>query len=219
MNSLARRIPVTFLAAALVVLAGCGGTASPSPVPTVQPTSAPTGAPTVEPSPTPPSGGPTEVPVATPTLPDWTCDGTTIRLAGTVTRAQQNDMSVGTTQDVGEVSFSFESIGGALTVPEVEIRQSVPPFTMDPSGLPAPVDGVAWATIVLKGGTGLDENYQQTYTGPDRWTGLEVPLVEVVRLGDFEAVSSWVVGLSGPYCVRAYPRAEGSTLVVEFKAK
>jgi hypothetical protein len=128
-------------------------------------------------------------------------------------------MTVLTKDPIGEITFTFESIGGARTLPEVEIRRSSPPFVEDASGLPVAVDGAAWATIVLQGGTGLDESYEQTYTGPGRWTALEAPLVEVVRLGDFEAVSTWAVGLSGPYCVRAYPAAEGSVVVVEFRAR
>lgn len=225
MSHIARPVLAGLLAVALVaavVSAGCGVTASPSPVPTAGPTSAPTGAPTVEPT-AGPTGQPTEVPVETPALPDWTCDGTTIHLAGTAVRAQQNDMTVVTTAGVGQVVFGFEPIGGALTVPEVEIRPAVPLFTMDPSGLPVVVDGLAWATIVLRGGTGLDEDYEPTYTGPDRWSALEAPLVEVVRTGDFEAVSTWVVGLAGPYCVRAHAQAAGasaaSSLVVEFRAQ
>ena len=201
MDRFAPRISVSLLlVSALVALAGCGGTAGPSPVPT------------------PSTGAPTEVPVETPGFPDWTCDGSTVRSPGTAARAQQTSMTVLTKDDVGEIAFEFRSIGGAATLPEVEIRQSTPPFTLDPSGLPVAVDGAAWATIVLRGGTGLDENFEQTYTGPDRWTTLEAPLVEVVRLGDFEAVSSWAVGLSGPCCVRAYPRT-AAILVVEFRAK
>jgi hypothetical protein len=156
--------------------------------------------------------------VETPALPSWTCDGSPIRLAGTAVRAQQTGMTVLTKGDVGEVAFTFESIGGSRIFPEVEIRQSSPPFVQDPSGLPVSVDGLAWATIVLRGGTGLEEDFEQTYTGPDRWTALESPLVEVVRLGDFEAISTWAVGLSGPSCVRAYPGADGGVLLVEFRA-
>lgn len=208
MDRLTLRVSVSLLLiSALVALAGCGGTAGPSAEPTLAPTPAPS------------TGAPTEVPVETPGFPDWTCDGSTVRSAGTAARAQQTGMTVLTKDDVGEIAFEFRSIGGAATLPEVEIRQSTPPFTLDPSGLPVAVDGAAWATIVLRGGTGLDENFEQTYPGPDRWTTLEPPLVEVVRLGDFEAISTWAVGLSGPYCVRAYPGAEGSVLVVEFRAR
>jgi hypothetical protein len=216
------------LAAALLVLAGCGtSTSPPGAAPTAGPTAAATAGPSSGPTPAPtagtatpaPSGEPTEIPVETPVLPAWTCDESAIRLAGTAARAQQTGMTVLTKDPVGEIAFTFESIGGARTLPEVEIRQSNPPFVEDASGLPVSVDGAAWATIVLHGGTGLDEDFAQTYTGPGRWTALEAPLVEVVRLGDFEAVSTWVVGLSGPYCVRAYPAAEGSVVVVEFRAR
>ncbi|MBP1705719.1 MAG: hypothetical protein H6Q36_1458 [Chloroflexi bacterium] len=231
MRSIAGRTTSTaLLAAALLALAACG-TPGPSQSPTATPTSGPTTTPTTGPSdgPTslpsatrtlpPSSGEPTGVPVETPVLPDWTCDGSSIHPAGTAVRAQQTGMTVLTKDDVGEIAFTFESIGGARTLPEVEIRESSPPFVQDASGLPVSVDGAAWATIVLRGGTGLDENFEQTYTGPDRWTALEAPLVEVVRLGDFEAISTWAVGLSGPYCVRAYPGPEGSVLVVEFRAQ
>jgi hypothetical protein len=223
-----RRTAAGILAAAVLIVAGCGAsTSSPSAGPTAGPSAGPTAAPSVVPTlsptavPTPPpaSGEPTEVPVETPILPAWTCDGSTVRLAATAVRAQQTGMTVLTKDPVGEITFTFESIGGARTLPEVEVRPSSPPFVEDASGLPVPVDGAAWATIVLRGGTGLDQDFEQTYTGPGRWTALEAPLVEVVRLGDFEAVSTWAVGLSGPYCVRAYPGAAGSDLVVEFRAQ
>jgi hypothetical protein len=215
------------LAATLFLLAGCGTpatspTAGPTdgpPSPTAVPSAGPTTAPTPVPTATSSGAAPTDVPVETPVLPDWTCDGSTLRLPGTAARAQQTAMTVLTKDPVGEIAFTFESIGGARPLPEVEVRLSNPPFIQDASGLPVSVDGVAWATIVLRGGTGLDENFEQTYTGPDRWTALEAPLVEVVRLGDFEAISTWAAGLSGPYCVRAYPAPEGSVLVVEFRAQ
>ncbi|MCU0483156.1 MAG: hypothetical protein MUC54_02620 [Chloroflexi bacterium] len=222
------RIGLAVLAVASLVLAGCG-TSAASPAPTAMPTSGPTSpataAPTTEPSataaptPGPSAPEPTAVPVPTPPLPDWTCDGSTIDLPGTAVRAQQTGMTVLTKDEIGEVAFAFQSIGGARTLPDAEISRSHPPFVQDASGLPVPVDGLDWATITLRGGTGIDADFEQTYTGPDRWTALEAPLVEVVRLGDFEAISTWTVGLSGPYCVRAYPGTDGSALIVEFRAR
>jgi len=229
MDRLTRRVSVGFLVAALVVLAGCGGTASPSPVPTGQPTAAPpTGAPTAAPTagptgapPTaaPPTGGPTEVPAPTPELPDWTCDGTTIHLPGTVARAQQNGLGTSDDGTIGRVTFYFEAPPGSVAVPEIEVRVSKPPFVADPSGQPIEVGGSDWATIILRGGTAWDENYQSTYTGKDDIVMEGSPVKQVRRAGDFEAISTWIVGLDAPYCVRVYRASSPNGLTVEFKAK
>jgi len=224
-----RLAPSVAIATALAVaLAGCTTTSSPGPTATAISTATPTQAATPTPTAAPPTAAPTapaptEIPTATPELPAWVCDGSQVHLPGTVVRAQQIGLGTSDEAGLGRVEFMFQAPAGTRTVPEILVRESKPPFTADPSGQPLDVGGSAWATIVLQGGTGLDENYQPTYTGKDDIVMDASPIREVRRAGDFEAVSTWIVGLDAPYCVRVYTTASGasgvSSLVVEFRAK
>ena len=87
----------------------------------------------------------------------------------------------------------------------------------DPSGLPLDVAGTAFLVIVLRGGTALDADFKPTFEGPFDVAPGGSPIVDVKRVGDFEAVSSWVVGLDGPSCVRVLPFDGSSRLVIEIR--
>ena len=79
--------------------------------------------------------------------------------------------------------------------------------------------GTAFLAIVLQGGTALDADYNPTFEGPFDADPAGSPIVEVRRAGDFEAVSSWVVGLDGPPCVRILPPDGSSRLVIEIETR
>lgn len=226
MTNIRASVPLTALTAIAlaVALAGCSATSSPSPAATSSPTATSTPVASAGPSTTTPTApGPTEIPTTMPELPAWVCGGSGVHLPGTVARAQQIGLGTSDEAGLGRIEFMFQGPAGTLTVPEILVRESKPPFTADPSGLPLDVEGSAWATIVLQGGTGLDENYQPTYTGKDDFVMDASPIREVRRAGDFEAVSTWIVGLDAPYCVRVYRAAPGasgmSSLIVDFRAK
>ena len=226
MTTIRPSVPLTALAAITlaVALAGCNATSSPSPATTASPTATSTPIATaVPPTATPTAPAPTQIATTTPELPAWVCDGSQVHLPGTVVRAQQIGFGSSDEAGLGRVEFMFQGPPGTPTVPEILVRESKPPFTADPSGQPLEVQGSAWATIVLQGGTGLDENMQPTYTGKDDFVMDASPIREVRRAGDFEAVSTWIVGLDAPYCVRVYRAAPGasgvSSLIVEFRAR
>jgi hypothetical protein len=198
-----RRAPIVAIAALL--LAACG---SPAPTAPPAPSSpAPTSA-----APTPPA--PTTVPTPVVSAPPFAC-GETVGRPGTVPRAQIVGLAVANEAAVGRITFTFRPNGNVAAVPQVVIRPGTPPFTMDPSGLPLDVAGTAFLVITLQGGTALDESYQPTYTGPFDVAPGGSPIVEMKRAGDFEAVSSWIVGLDAPPCVRILPFDGTSRLVIE----
>jgi len=203
---------IAALATAALLAAACaspGPTASTLPAQTASSPAPPS---TVTPAPTQPA--PTTVPTPVISAPPFAC-GEPVGRPGTVPRAQISGLSVVNAAGLGRITFTFRPSGNVAAVPEVEIRPATPPFSKDPSGLPLEVAGTAFVEIVLHGGTALDESYQPTYEGPVDFAPGGGPIVEMKRAGDFEAVSSWVVGLDGPSCVRILPFDGTSRLVIE----
>jgi hypothetical protein len=187
---------------AALALAACGSATSSSPA----------GEATAAPA----TGGPTEVPIPTTTPPPFAC-GEPIERAGTVPRAQITGLKVVNDGGVGRLTFTFAPEGNVAAVPAVRIEPASPPFTQDPSGLPIEVPGSAFVTVVLQGGTALDENMEPTFGGPFDLDPEGSPIVALRRAGDFEGVSTWVVGLDRAPCVRVLPLDGSSRLVIEVK--
>jgi len=210
MRSSGRRALVLPLAALLLVGCGQSTTSAPSTVPSG------TALPVATASPTPP--GPTEVPTVSASPPPFAC-GEAVRRPGSVPLALLTGVTVVNVGGIGRITFEFRSAGNSAATPDIEIRPAEPPFTRDPSGLPLQVAGAAFLTIVLQGGTALDADYNPTFEGPFDADPAGSPIVEVRRAGDFEAVSSWVVGLDGPPCVRILPPDGSSRLVIEIETR
>ncbi|HYN48163.1 MAG TPA: hypothetical protein VER83_04805 [Candidatus Nanopelagicales bacterium] len=197
-----KRIPMEIrgvAALAMVLLAACS-----APAPTAPTTPAPT------------LPAPTSVPTPVVSAPPFTCDATVGR-PGTVPIARISGFAVTNEAGIGRITFTFRPNGNVAAIPMVEIRPGTPPFTRDPSGLPLDVAGTAFVVIVLQGGTALDDNYNPTFEGPFDVTPGGSPIVDVKRAGDFEAVSSWVVGVGGMPCVRILPFDGTSRLVIEIQ--
>jgi len=96
---------------------------------------------------------------------------------------------------VDEVSFLFiGSARPAWTVGYVE-----GPFVADPSGRPVDVAGRAFLRVWLEPASGVDlsgSEPHEIYDGPTSLhPGDPGDVEQVARLGDFEAVSTWVIGL------------------------
>jgi len=190
-------------AAVLVTLlvAGCATPAPTTPAPTT-------------PATTPPA--PTSVPTPAVSAPPFAC-GEAVGRPGTVPLARISGLTATNEAGVGRITFTFIPSGNVAAIPQVEVRPATPPFTKDPSGLPLDVAGTAFVVIVLQGGTALDEDYSPTYEGPFDFSPGGSPIVEIRRAGDFEAVSSWVVGLTGLPCVRILPPDGSGRLVIEIR--
>jgi len=191
----------TALVMAALLVAACASPAPASPAPT---------------SPAPTLPAPTSVPTPAVSAPAFAC-GESVGRPGTVPLAQIDGLAVANEAGVGRITFTFRPNGNVAAVPQVEIHPGMPPFTMDPSGLPLDVAGTAFIVITLQGGTALDENYDPTFEGPFDVAPGGSPIAEMKRAGDFEAVSSWVVGLDGPPCVRILPFDGSSRLVIEIR--
>ena len=87
--------------------------------------------------------------------------------------------------------------------------QASPNFTADPSGLPIVLQGSAGVRIVLRG-----LHFPGDPSGPSSFMPGGALVEEIRRIGDFEGVVNWAVGLRAPGC--ASVTASGSTLTFRF---
>lgn len=102
----------------------------------------------------------------------------------------------------GVVTFTFRD-----ETPGYDVGYVEPPIRQDGSGDEITVAGAAFLSVRMEPASGVDmsgEQFQKTYTGPERVPGTGV-VAEVVRTGDFEANATWVIGLDAqrPYRVEA----------------
>jgi hypothetical protein len=182
------------LVMASVLLAGCVGGTSPSSSPPSA-TGTPASSPPASASPgesTPAS----DEPVPSDALGAFSCELPLVDDA-TVARAQITDVRVGTHADYDRVVFEF-----ADGLPEFTLDRVSPPFTHDPSGMPLEVSGSSFLRLIMRGGTKQTLDNTSSYDGPTDFDPGFPTLVDLVEGGDFEAQSTWYLGLASEACVR-----------------
>ena len=166
------------------------------------------------------SGTPVEVPSlsAAPSaepsddaLPEFSCAFPLVS-DGTVPRAQLTDVRVGTHGDYDRIVFEYDE-----GLPELEVRRANPPLLADASGMELDVDGEAFLQIVLRGGTKQTESGGSSYPGPTELTPGFDRLVEMEEGGDFEAVNTWYVGMSGDACIRGFTLSDPPRIVIDLE--
>lgn len=192
---------LTALAVACALLAGCMGTAiSPSPsLPSASPTTAPSASPAASASASASAGASIPAsaePVPSDELGPFSCELPVVDDA-TVARAQITDVRVGAHADYDRVVFEF-----ANGLPEISLDRATPPFTHDASGMPVAVDGSSFLRLTMRGGTKQTEDNTSSYDGPLEFHPGFSTLIDLVEGGDFEAQSTWYLGLSSEACVR-----------------
>lgn len=202
---------------ASIVLAGCtGGSPSPSsagpsgsPVASgsVEPSIAPSDSASVAPSATPgeSAGEPTE------SLPAFACTPS-VTVARTTDRAQITDVRVGTHDGYDRIVFEFAS-----GLPDAVIEGALPPFYADASGLEIEVAGTAFLKVTMNGASRVNPNGVVTYSGPTNFEPDFGQLVQLTEGGDFEAVSTWYLGLDGGGCYRVLTLEAPSRLVIDIE--
>ena len=138
-------------------------------------------------------------------------------LPATVDRAQITDVRVGShgsgPSGYDRIVFEFQGPG----IPEVMLRAGTPPFSRDPSDLPLPVQGSSFLVLVLGGASAVTPEGTITYGGPTSLAPGFAALKEFKEAGDFEAVSSWVAGLTGPSCHRLHVLENPTRLVIDLQ--
>lgn len=200
-----------------LALAGCAST-SPSASATASASSLPsaTAAPSV-----PASGPGSAEPSATATaLPSVEASESQVpfrcvrsmTVTRTTDRAQITDVRVGTHAGYDRVTFQFT--GG---LPQTVVEGVLKPFFADPSGLPLDLGGTAFLKVTMNGGTKVTPDGGVTYTGPTIFEPGFPRVVQLVQGGDFEAVSTWYIGLDGGTCYRVLTLAGPDRLVIDIE--
>lgn len=176
---------LTPLAIATVILAACS---SPS---ATAPASASGAAATVA----PPAA--TAEPIPSEDLADFTCDLPFVE-QGTVPRTVNIvDVRVGSHDGYDRVVFEFND-----GTPEIALERATPPFVQDGSGFPVEVEGESFLRLIMRGGTKQMEDGSSSYDGSRDFDPGFPALVDLIEGGDFEAQSTWYLGLAAESCVR-----------------
>ena len=110
-------------------------------------------------------------------------------------------------QHAGFDRFVIE-FGGAVGGYDVQ-RQPAPTFVLDPSGQKATLAGSAGLLVRLHRASAM------AYSGPTELRLGGSAIREARQIGNFEAVTSWGLGLSRPGCLRVSTLANPSRLVVD----
>jgi len=167
--------------------------------------------PSISATPSGPVPSETASPEPTDDLGAFTCQ-MPIEGAGTVDRAQITDVRVGSHDDYDRVVIEFDE-----GIPPFTLDEATPPLTADPSGMEMDVDGSAFWSLVLQGGTSVTVDGTMSYDGRTDFTPDFPALAELVEAGDFEAVSSWYIGLHEPTCARVMTLTAPSRLVIDIQ--
>jgi hypothetical protein len=127
----------------------------------------------------------------------------------TVARAQLVKVRVGTHAGYDRVVFEF-----ADGVPAFTLDEAAPPLTEDASGRKLDVDGNAFWQLIMRDASRTDLDGMTMLTKTD-FTPNFPKLVELIEGGDFEAVSTWYVGLDAESCVRVMTLQDPPRLVFD----
>jgi hypothetical protein len=154
-------------------------------------------------------------PVPEPTADLMPFDCAPASLPAMTDHAQITDVRVGShgsgPSGYDRIVFEFQRPG----IPEVMLRASTPPFSRDSSDLPLPVEGSSFLVLVLRGATAVTPD--GTYDAPTSLAPGFGALTEFKAAGDFEGVSSWVAGLTGPSCHRLLVLENPTRLVIDLQ--
>jgi len=203
-----RRIFGAFALITGITLAGCtpGGSLPGSTAPSsVEPSVAASAAASVESSAAESATEPTE------SLPPFACTPS-VTIAKTADRAQITDVRVGTHDGYDRVVFEFAS-----GLPDAVIAGALPPLSADPSGLEMDVAGTAFLSVTMHGASKVSPDGAVTYSGPVNFEPGFDQLVQLIEGGDFEAVSTWYLGLDGGGCIRVLTLSAPSRLVIDIE--
>lgn len=147
----------------------------------------------------------------TESLPPFACTPS-VTIAKTTDRAQITDIRVGTHDGYDRVVFEFAS-----GIPDAVIEAVLPPFYADASGLEIEVAGTAFLKLTMHGASKISPDGGVTYGGSTNFEPGFDQLVQLVEGGDFEAVSTWYLGLDPGGCIRVLTLADPSRIVIDIE--
>lgn len=103
-------------------------------------------------------------------------------------------------------------------IPGYDVRYVEPPVLADGSGEEVAVAGSAVLLVRTEPALDADltqESAPRTYTGPARFSPDTAAVVELVRIGGFEAVLTWAVGVDGKQPFRVTRLQDPARLVID----
>ena len=161
-----------------------------------------------------PTSGPSQAPasdaIPSDDLGAFTCD-LPITDGGTAPlTTNYTDVRVGTHAGYDRVVFEFNAKS-----PEFTLERDEPPYEQDASGFPLDVEGESVLHLVLRGSTTMTDSGEMSYHGPLNFDPGFPMLVDVVHGGDFEAVTTWFIGLAEEACVRVLLLSEPDRIVID----
>jgi hypothetical protein len=157
------------------------------------------------------STAPTPEPIPSDELGSFSCD-LPLHVDASTGRALIGDIRIGTHDGFDRVVFEFGD-----GVPEVSVERAEPPFVQDASGLPIDVEGTSFLRLTMRGGTKQQEDGSSSYDGPTDFDVDQHTLVHLVEGGDFEAQSTWYLGLTEEECVRVFTLDDEPRLVIDIE--
>lgn len=209
----------TIMAISMLVLAACnvaGNASAPagqgsSSDPTTSASDAPSDAPSELLSPTAAaSDAPASEPIASEELDAFSCDLPIVEEGTATLTTNYTDVRVGTHDGYDRVVFEFNA-----GIPEFMLERDEPPYEQDASGFPLDVDGESVLHLVLRGSTTLTDSGEFAYHGPLNFDPGFPMLVDVVHGGDFEAQTTWFIGLADDACIRVLLLADPDRIVID----
>ncbi len=133
-------------------------------------------------------------------------------------QALLTDVAVGTHGVYDRIVFTFGPRGSpAVGGSTYEIAPAAPPYLQDASGLPLTIAGDPVLKLILRGATSARLDGTSSYSGSQDLTPAFPILRELKAAGDFEATSSWLIGLNGASCVQAQMLANPTRLVIDLR--
>lgn len=195
---------------ASMALAGCAA-GSPSVAPSDSAIASASAEPSIQAS-EPASAEPSAI-ASEPTesLPPFACTAS-VTIPSTTDRAQITDVRVGTHDGYDRVVFEFAS-----GIPDAVIEGVLPPLYADPSGLEVDVAGTAFLKVTMHFASKMSPEGGVTYDGSTNFEPGFDRLAQLIEGGDFEAVSTWYLGLNGAGCFRVLTLPDPSRLVIDIE--
>lgn len=192
-------------AVALVLLAACSAPSSSAPA-----SAEASASPDTDATDAPPAA--TAEPVPSEDLADFSCDLPFVEQATVPRTVNIIDVRVGSHDGYDRVVFEFTD-----GTPEIALERATPPFAQDGSGLPMDVEGESFLRLIMRGGTKQMDDGSSSYDGSRDFDPGFPALVDLVEGGDFEAQSTWYLGLSAESCVRVSLLEDAPRLVIDIQ--
>jgi hypothetical protein len=135
-----------------------------------------------------------------------------VTIPATTVRAQITDVRVARHVIGGYDRVVFEFTSG---IPDTLVEGVLAPLYADGSGLEMDVAGTAFLKVTMHGASRVSPEGGVTYAGPTNFEPGFDRLVQLIEAGDFEAVSTWYLGLDGARCYRVFTLPDPSRLVID----